>query len=163
MFKKTLLALALGAVSMAASAGLSYERNTTIRDDWNGRAVIESAGALGPEAGNRIAEARFTHFHPRDEHRFADGSITQEVARDGELVTVTYDGQLVLSNNDQGSNGNGNSQQITVAFVDLKVVRSDESVNLSGSLVINGQTIDAATAPGPMRAVLLGLMRFFRI
>ena len=162
MFKKTLFALALGAVSMAASAGLSYERNTTIRDDWNGSAVIESAGALGPESGNRVAEATFTSFHPRDEHRYADGTITQEVARDGELVTVTYDGQLVLSGNPPSSTG-GSPQQLTIAFVDLKVVRNEENVNLSGSLVVNGTTIDAATAPGPVRAVLLGLIRFFRI
>jgi len=163
MFKKTLFALALGAVSMAANAGLSYERNTTIRDDWNGRAVIESAGALGPEAGNRIAEATFTNFHPRDEHRFADGTITREVVRDGELVTVTYDGSLVLRANGQGSNGNGNAQELTISFVDLTVTRNEENVNLSGTLVVNGESIDAATAPQQVRAVLLGLLRFFRI
>ncbi|MBK7144222.1 MAG: hypothetical protein IPH76_03035 [Xanthomonadales bacterium] len=123
--------------------------------------MIESAGALGPESGSRIAEATFTSFHPRDENRYADGTMTQEVARDGELVTVTYDGQLVLSGNP--SSTGGAPQQLTIAFVDLKVVRNDESVNLSGSLVVNGTTIDAATAPGPVRAVLLGLIRFFRI
>jgi hypothetical protein len=163
MFKKTLFALALAAVSMTATAGLSYERSTTIRDDWNGRAVIESAGEIGPEAGNRVAEATFTNFHPRDEHRFVDGRITREAARDGELVTVTYDGQVTLSNNAGGNNGNGNSQQLTISFIDLSVARSDENVNLAGTLVVNGQTIDAATAPAQVRAVLLGLLRFFRV
>ena len=31
------------------------------------------------------------------------------------------------------------------------------------SLVVNGQSIDAASAPAQVRAVLLGLLRFFRV
>lgn len=162
MFNKTLLTLALSAASMAASAGLSIERTTTIRDEFNGRAVIESAATLGDDNGTRVAEATFTNFHPRDEHRFVDGDIAREAVRDGELVTVTYDGSIVLNHNAGGNNGNGNSQRVTVGFVDLRIERGDESVNLEGTLVINGQSVDAASAPAQVRAVLLGLLRFFR-
>ena len=58
MFKKTLFALALGAVSMAASAGLSYERNTTIRDDWNGsaRSLSVIPGSRWPAPGRAPLE-----------------------------------------------------------------------------------------------------------
>jgi hypothetical protein len=163
MFKQTLFALALGAASLAAHAGLSIERTTTIRDDYNGRAVIESAATLGgDETGTRVSEATFTNFHPRDEHRFVDGEISREAVRDGELVTVTYDGELTLSNNAGGNNGNGNSQQLVISFVDLRIERGDESVDLAGTLVVNGRSIDAATAPAQVRAILLGLLRFFR-
>lgn len=162
MFNKTLLTLALCAASMAASAGLTIDRTTTIRDDFNGRAVIESSATLGEDNGTRVAEAKFTNFHPRDEHRFVDGEISRESVRDGELVTVSYDGAITLSQNAGGNNGNGDSQQVSISFVDLRIERGEESVNLEGSLVINGETVDAATAPARVRAVLLGLLRFFR-
>ena len=54
MFNKTLLALALAAASLTASA-LTFERTTTISDDFNGRAIIQSAGALGEDSGSRVA------------------------------------------------------------------------------------------------------------
>lgn len=163
MFKKTLLAMALAAASLTASA-LTFERTTTISDDFNGRAIIQSAGALGEDSGSRVAEARFTNFHPRAETRFVDGTVSREVVRDGELVTVTYDGAITLSGNAGGNNGNGNSQQVTISFVDLKIVKNaEEGPDLSGQLVVNGQTLDAATAPAQVRAVLLGLLRFFRV
>lgn len=163
MFKKTLFALALAAASMGANA-LTFERTTTIRDDYNGRVVVQSAGTLGEENGSRVAEARFTNFHPRTQDRWADGTVSREVVRDGELVTVTYDGSLTLSGNANGGNGNGNAQQLAISFVDLKIVRNaEEGPDLQGQLVVNGQTIDAATAPAQVRAVLLGLLRFFRV
>ncbi len=79
-------------------------------------------------------------------------------------MTVTYDGAITLSGNAGGNNGNGNSQQVTISFVDLKIVKNaEEGPDLSGQLVVNGQTLDAATAPAQVRAVLLGLLRFFRV
>jgi len=163
MFNKTLLALALAAASLTASA-LTFERTTTISDDFNGRAIIQSAGALGEDSGSRVGSPRFTNFHPRAETRFVDGTVSREVVRDGELVTVTYDGAITLSGNAGGNNGNGNSQQVTISFVDLKIVKNaEEGPDLSGQLVVNGQTLDAATAPAQVRAVLLGLLRFFRV
>ena len=163
MFKQTLLAFALAAVSMGASA-LTFERTTTIKDDYNGRVVVQSAGTLGEENGSRVAEARFTNFHPRTQDRWADGTVSREAVRDGELVTVTYDGSLTLSGNAGGGNGNGNSQQLAISFVDLKIVKNaEEGPDLQGQLVVNGQTIDAASAPAQVRAVLLGLLRFFRV
>lgn len=163
MFKQTLLALALAAVSISASA-LSFERTTTINDDFNGRVVVQAAGTLGDENGSRVSEARFTNFHPRTQDRWADGTVSREAVRDGELVTVTYDGTITLSGNSSSGNGNGNSQQIAISFVDLKIVKNaEEGPDLQGQLVVNGQTIDAATAPAQVRAVLLGLLRFFRV
>lgn len=163
MFKQTLFAFVLAAVSMGASA-LTFERTTTIKDDYNGRVVVQSAGTLGEENGSRVAEARFTNFHPRTQDRWADGTVSREAVRDGELVTVTYDGSLTLSGNAGGGNGNGNSQQLAISFVDLKIVKNaEEGPDLQGQLVVNGQTIDAASAPAQVRAVLLGLLRFFRI
>ena len=163
MFKKTLLALALCVVSVAASA-LTFERTTTIKDDFNGRVVIQSAGTLGRDNGSRVAEAHFTNFHPREQTRYVDGDIAREAVRDGELVTVSYDGALTLSNNAAGNNGNGNAQQVTISFVDLKIVKNaEEGPDLSGTLIVNGQSIDAASAPAQVRAVLLGLLRFFRV
>jgi hypothetical protein len=165
MFKKTLLALALAAVSISASA-LTFERTTTIKDDFNGRVVVQAAGTLGDENGSRVSEARFTNFHPRTQDRWADGTVSREAVRDGELVTVTYDGSITLSGNPASGNGNGNgnSQQLAISFVDLKIVKNaEEGPDLQGQLVVNGQTVDAATAPAQVRAVLLGLLRFFRV
>lgn len=163
MFKNTLCAVAMLAASMTASA-LTFERTTTINDDYSGHAVIHSAGSLGEDSGSRIADASFSKFHPRAETRFVDGTMSREAVRDGELVTVTYDGAITLTGNAGGSSANGSAQPLSISFVDLKIVKNaEEGPDLSGQLIINGQTIDAATAPAQVRAVLLGLLRFFRV
>lgn len=161
MFKQTLFVLALAAASINASA-MTFERTTTIQDDFNGRVVIQAAGTLGQENGSRVSEARFANFHPRTQDRWADGTVSREAVRDGELVTVTYDGTLTLSG--APTTGGSNAPQLAISFVDLKIVKNaEEGPDLEGQLVVNGQTIDAATAPAQVRAVLLGLLRFFRV
>ena len=157
MFKTTLLAAALFAASMSAHAALDVQRTTTISDGSGGSAVIESSATIGEDAGTRIAEATFVDFSPRDPARDVDGSISREVIRDGELVMVSYDGSVALSG------GGDNGQSLAISFVDLSIERGEEGVNLAGTLVINGRTIDAASAPQQVRAVLLGLLRLFRI
>ena len=77
---------------------------------------------------------------------------------------MTYDGAITLTGNAGGSSANGSAQPLSISFVDLKIVKNaEEGPDLSGQLIINGQTIDAATAPAQVRAVLLGLLRFFRV
>ncbi len=157
MFKSTVLAAALLAASMGAQAALDIQRTTTISDDSGGTAVIESSATIGEDAGTRVADAVFTSFSPRDPQRNVDGSISREVMRDGDLVMVSYDGAVTLS-------GTGaDAQTLAISFTDLRIERGDESVNLTGSLTINGRTIDAARAPQAVRATLLGLLRLFRL
>lgn len=164
MIKQTLLMLALATASMAASA-MTYDRTTTIQDDFNGRVVVHAAGTLGEEAGTRVAEARFTNFHARTQDRWVDGTVSRESVREGELVTVTYDGAVTLSGNGSSNgNGNGNAQQLTISFIDLKIVKNaEEGPDLQGQLVVNGQTVDAATAPAPLRGAVLAMLRVFRV
>lgn len=159
MFKQSLFALALAAASVAASA-MTFERNTTIQDDFSGQAVIQSSGELGDGQSTRVAIAQYTNFHPHRQDRWANGTVTREAVRDGELVTVTYDGSLVLS----AASSTGNAPSTTISFDDLKIIKDAEGgVDLEGTLVLNGEPIDADEAPARVRSVLLGLLRFFRI
>ena len=157
MLKKTLLALAFCVASFSAQAALTVERETTISDDFGGYASIQSNGVIGDQSGTRVAEASFVNFHPRGEQSSVNGSVQREVQRDGELVSVSYDGSLQLNGQRDGQAG-----QLTIEFTDLQIARGEESVDLSGSLTLNGNNIDAAEAPQAVRAVLLGLLRFFR-
>ncbi|MBD8526475.1 hypothetical protein [Pseudomarimonas arenosa] len=156
MLKQTLLALMIGAASMTAQA-LTIERSTTISDDFGGYATIQSSGVVGEQSGLRVANAEFVNFHPRSEQSEVSGSVQREVLRDGELVSVSYDGSLQLS-----GQRDGQANELSIEFTDLRIERGEESADLSGTLSLNGNSIDAAEAPQAVRAVLLGLLRFFR-
>ncbi len=162
---KTILASALFIVASTAQAGFEYTRDTTVRDELNGQFRMTAAGVIGEEDGSRLAEGRYTNFHPRNEAtNVLDGTVTREAFRDGDMVAVSYDGNLTLTTAATG-NGSGNPQSrtTTIAFTDLTIERAEEGVTISGSVLVNGQSVDAAALPRPIKAVIVNALRLFRL
>lgn len=166
---KTILATTLLLAATTASAGFEYTRDTTVRDELNGQFRMTAAGTIGDEDGTRLAEGRYINFHPRnDASAVLDGTVTREAIRDGELVTISYDGTLshtATATGNGSGNGNGNPQTRTtvIAFTDLTVERAEEGVTVSGQVTVNGQTVDASALPRPIKAIIVNALRLFRL
>lgn len=155
------LATALLLAASTASAAFEYTRETTVRDDLGGRFQLSAAGTFGDGDSTRVAEGRYLGFHPRNEAgSVLDGAITREAVRDGDLVSVTYDGSITLTTTAAGSA----PRATAIAFTDLAVERApEEGVTITGALTVNGRTIDAADLPRPVKAILVRALRMFRL
>jgi hypothetical protein len=131
------------ALSSSFSLGENYELSLAVVSATCGYSVDAASKSFDATGGTGSVNV------------IADASCPWLAKPDADWVTVTAGAS---------GNGNGNSQQIAISFVDLKIVKNaEEGPDLQGQLVVNGQTIDAATAPAQVRAVLLGLLRFFRV
>jgi hypothetical protein len=171
MHAKTLLfGLMLGAASVAQAA-YTYQGNATVNDEAGGTISIATQGSADPEAGTQTATATFANFHPKNGQATVNGTLTRNFARDGELVTVTFDGDLTINRGaapaaSNNGNGNGNNNalpaQVTIQFTGLTVERGEEHHGVSGTITVNGQSVDVGNAPRELRALLLGLFRTFR-
>jgi len=156
-----LACLLLGAFG-PAHAAFNYQDSGTVSDEFNGSIKIDRTGVADRDAGTQVASAHFVNFHPRGAQAVVDGSLTRSYERDGELITVSFAGNLTVTiagtgNGNGNGNGNGQAQQLAIVFTDLTVERGEEGKSVSGQVTINGQVVDAGHAPRPVRALLLAL------
>ena len=100
----------------------------------------------------------FSNFHPNTESSTVNGEIEGHFQRVDEEATRTYNGNLSIVAAPSG----GDPRTLTLGFENLAVIRSDDGASLSGTLVVNGRSIDAAEAPAAVRSILLRLIRFLR-
>lgn len=156
--KTSLIALGLASLMIAggARADFSIDRETTLGDDYGGQLHAVTAGTLASEGGERSTVATFSNFHPRAEATTVDGQITRHFTRVDEEATRTYNGDL----NIVSAVAEGDPRTLTLHFEQLTVTRNDEGASLSGTLVVNDHSIDAAQAPGMVKAIVLRLIRF---
>lgn len=162
---KSILASALLLTCSLANAGFEYTRSTTIRDELGGSFTMSAAGTLDEENATRLAEGAYSNFHFRnDAAAVLNGSATREAARDGDLVVVTYDGNLTLVTTGTPTGGSApQSRTTTIAFTDLTVERAEEGSTISGAVLVNGQSVDAAALPRPIKAAIVNALRLFRL
>ena len=160
-----LACLLLGAFG-SAQAAFEYQDSGTVTDEFNGSIKIDRSGVIDREAGTQVASAHLVNFHPRGEQAVVDGALTRNYERDGELVTVSFAGNLTVALAGTGNgngNGNGQGQSFAISFTDLTIDRGEEGRSLSGQISVNGQAVDAGHAPRPVRALLLGLFRLISL
>lgn len=164
MLKSALFSTLLLA-STLAHAGFEYTRSTTIRDELGGTFTMSAAGTLGEENATRAAEGAFANFHLRnDASAVLSGGATREAARDGDLVVVTYDGNLSLVTTATPSAGGApQSRTTTIVFTDLTVERAEEGSTIAGTVIVNGQSVDATALPRAIKAAIVNALRFFRL
>jgi hypothetical protein len=154
------------AAGNGAQAAFTYSDSGTVGDEFNGSIKIDRNGVADREAGTQVANAHLVNFHPRGAQAVVDGTLTRNYERDGELVTVTFAGNLtvtVAAGNNGNGNGNGEGRQATIAFTDLTIERGEEGKTVSGQLIINGESVDASHSPREIRALLLGLARLISL
>lgn len=156
--KTSLVALGLAGLLLAggARADFTLNRETTVGDAFGGQLHAVTAGTLAAEGAERNTVATFTNFHPGAEATTVNGQIERHFERVDEDATRRYNGDLSIATAVAGAD----PRSLTLRFEDLTVVRGDNGASLSGTLVVNDHSIDAAQAPGMVRTILLRLIRF---
>jgi len=157
--KLPLSSVALIALLAAGSARADFNltRETTLGDDFGGQFHALTQGTLGSEAAERTTVATFSNFHPRAATSSVDGQIKRHFQRVDEDALREYNGNLTItSTGEEGSE----PRLLTLGFESLTVLRGDDGASLSGTLLVNGNSIDAAQAPGTVKRILLRLLRF---
>lgn len=151
-----LLALALGAT--CASAELTIEREISITDDAGGTLVMLSIGSRDDLGGESTTTATFSAFQAASDRRRVDGEVIRERASTAERVETTYNGVLEIFT---PATDETTERTDTLAFENLAVVREGEGPDLSGQVIFNGETREAADLPRPALRMLARALRFF--
>ncbi len=161
MFRRSLAALVLtfGCI-VSAQAALRYDSTTTLSDDSGGSMVTRSIGTFAAESGSGRTDATFSHFTPRTGGGTVNGSMNRNREREGDLLSVTYAGNLTVS---QPASGSQPSRTLTVVFDEVLVTRSGEGRSISGNLTLNGREIPAEDAPRSIIAILIGLVKLMAV
>lgn len=152
----TLLALTLG--TTVASAELSIERNISITDDTGGTLVMLSIGTRDDLGGESSTTASFTNFQAAPDRRRVAGEVVRERVRSAQRVQTTYNGGLEIFS---PATDERDERVDTLVFENLTVVREGENPELSGSVIYNGQMLEAAKLPRPALRMLARALRFF--
>jgi hypothetical protein len=151
-------ALACALLSSSAFAALTLERMTSLSDSLGGSLSISTHGTVEIPGADTTTQATLTNFHPHDNQDLvANGSITRTRTRSAEAATSTYNGNLGLV----GTDGKGKPLNDTLALQNLQVVREGEGAVFTGTIVLNGTTIDAAQMPEDVKHLLHRVLRFF--
>lgn len=162
MLRTTLATLVLACgFAASAHAALHYDSSTTLTDSAGGNMITHSVGDFGAESGSGRGDATFNNFAPRDGGGSVNGSMSRNREREGDLVSVSYAGNLIL--NLPASSGGQPARTTTVVFTDVSVARSEEGRTISGTITINGREVPAADAPRSIIAILIGLVKLMGV
>lgn len=151
-------ALAALALSSSAFAALTLDRSSTITDSLGGKLAITTSGTLEIPGADTTSQLALVNFHPHDSAALtANGTLTRAHQRVNETVTNIYNGSVTLA----GVDKDGNPVNDTLLLQDVQVVRSGNGPVFSGSVVLNGNSLDAAHLPEAAKRVLRGVLRVF--
>jgi len=152
----SLLLVVVAAVAPTdAHAGLTVEANVVVTDDAGGTLTLISSATHELAGSNVMTTADFDDFRPNPDGRSIDGEIVRVRSRDVESIESTYDGSLEIS----GSAGDEAFN--TLLLEGVTVHREGQGPELSGTVIYNGQAIDAAELPTKLAAALRRILRFF--
>lgn len=157
---KALAVVTLAAVLVAgnAAAALEIDRNVSIRDDQGGSLTLVTNASRDAIGGESVTTATFTGFQPREGGRTVDGEIVRERERTADVGVTVYHGALEIAVPAQGSEP---ARLNTLVFENLTVTRRGDGPELSGSIVYNGERMDAAELPRGALRMLRKTIRFF--
>ncbi len=151
-------ALACALLSSSALAALTLERTTSLSDSLGGSLSISSSGTVEIPGTDSSSQATLTNFHPHDNQDLvANGSITRTRTRSDDVASSTYNGNLTLI----GTDAKGNAVNDTLVLQNLQVVREGEGPTFTGTIVLNGTTVDAAQMTDAVKHLLHRVLRFF--
>ena len=145
--KMTLMVGASIFIATHSMAGFDITRMTTVVDDLSGSYTVTKSGRLEDAQFTGSSLTEFNQFHPRQGKNEAalSGVISKQISRgDGQLNTSS-DGAFVLESQ---------AGVWDVSFTGLSVQVSEAGVELTGSVVVNEDTYDAADLPEGVAAVL---------
>ncbi len=155
---RPMTALACVLLSSSAFAALTLERTTSLNDSLGGSLSISTHGTVEIPGADITSQATLTNFHPHDNQDLvANGSITRTRMRSNDVATSTFNGNLSLA----GTNSKGKPINDTLALQNLQVVHDGEASTFTGTIVLNGTTIDTAQMPDDVKHLLHHVLRFF--
>ncbi len=158
MFKKMLSAFGFSLlVAGPAAAALDLQKSVLLSDAFGGSLAIETSGTVDIPGAETTGVAVFTAFHPGTEARSVDGEVTRNRQRNAEEVVSVYNGELTFS----GPGDDGTGQIVTIAFDNLQVTRAGNGPEFSGTVILNGEVIDATEMPERVARILGAVLRFF--
>jgi len=151
-------ALACALSSTGAFAALTLQRTTSLSDSQGGTLTITTSGAIEIPGADTTSQATLSNFHPHDNQDLAaSGNVTRAHERVNETVTNTYNGSVTLAGTDKDGKPVSNS----LALQNLQVVRDGDGPAFSGTIVLNGTSIDAAQMPDAVKHLLHRVLRMF--
>lgn len=145
-------------LATCASADLTIERDISITDDAGGTLVMLSIGSRDDLGGETTTTATFSGFQAASDRRRVDGEVIRERVSTAGRVETIYNGVLEIYTPEIGERA---ERTDTLAFENLVVVREGEGPDLSGQVIFNGETREAADLPRPALRMLARALRFF--
>jgi hypothetical protein len=145
--KKTLLIAAGMVISSHSLAGFDITNMTTVVDDLSGSYTVTKSGRLADSQFTGTSLTEFNQFHPGQGEKEAtlSGLISKQTSRGEGQLNTSSEGAFVLETIDGVWD---------VSFTGLTVQASESGVDISGSVVVNEETYDAADLPEGVAAVL---------
>jgi hypothetical protein len=148
-----------------ASAEISVNRTTNLTDDASGSASLATTGNFDEPGAALSTQAQFTNFHPGEKDKVSvTGSVTRALVRTPDTTsekidqTATYNGTLQIL----GTDASSNSTTTTLELQNVVVTRDGDGPEYSGTIVLNGTTIDASQMPDQAKHLVRRVLRLFR-
>jgi len=141
-----------------AQAAITMERDITLTDDGGGTLVLVTSAlheAIGSES---LTTATFTDFQPFERGRRINGEVLRDRMRTADAVETTFNGSLEIA---VATVGDAPERLDTLVFEDLTLTRTGRGRDLTGTVIYNGEEIDAAELPRAAARVLRRTLRFF--
>jgi len=153
-----LVALAAASLSGSAFAALTLDRTTTVTDSLGGKLAVTTSGSIELPGADTSSQLALVNFHPHDKANLSvNGSLARTHERSNETVTNTYNGSVTLS----GTDKDGKPVNDTLALQNVQVVRDGNGPVFSGTVVLNGTSVDAAHLPDAAKHLLRSVLRVF--
>jgi len=151
-------ALACALLSTSALAALNLQRTTTLSDSSGGSISISTSGTIDVPGTDTTSQVALTNFHPHDNATaVVNGSLTRTHERSNESVSNVYNGSVTLT----GTDKDGKPVNDSLTLQNLEIVRSDDGPVFSGTIVLNGHSIEAAQMPDAVKHLLHRVLRLF--
>ncbi|MDX1625014.1 MAG: hypothetical protein R3323_00760 [Wenzhouxiangellaceae bacterium] len=157
LLQTMLIALAITAAMPALA--LDIQRDVLLTDDEGGTLSLITSGTIDVAGGETVTTARFTDFTALASRRTVNGEVVRTRSRGVEEVESVYEGVLDIA----VERDDGEIRNLSIAFEGLTVIRSGDGPQLSGTVIFDGNVVDAADAPARLLGLVKRSLRFFRL
>ena len=160
MIQKAAIAIFLLSLACAqAFAAVTIERDVSVTDDQGGSMQLTTTGQANAAGSDSVTTAIFDNFQGVQNNRSINGEVTRNRSRGEGEAETRYSGILEISSS---TGPDGPITLNVLEFDSLVVNRSGEGPQLSGLIIFNGETLDAAELSEPQLRLLRRTLRFFR-
>ncbi len=145
--KLKLMTVASLLIANQSMAGFDITRMTTVVDDLSGSYTVSKSGRLNDLQFDGTSLTEFNNFHPGlgDNETAITGTVNKQTSRSIGLISTTADGDFNIESN----NGAWD-----VSFSGLVIEIIDFDVELTGSVLVNGENYDAGGLPAVVARTL---------